>query len=215
MDEQQKLIDEQLKTLPQALQRAIALTNWRVIAKNIATANNLDESKSKNLETEAMLVMYGFENQKDFSANIAKELGIDAVRAGVIAGEIEEKVFNVVLAKANELQESGENETLQSAVNEPVEKQETTPNVVVESPKQDDPNKKPINLIEPPKEEEEVLLEPPKPASSPVSLAPSTPQSQNTSKPKDFEERKKAVPEIPDNKSHYAGGVDPYREPIN
>jgi hypothetical protein len=37
------------------------------------------------------------------------------------------------------------------------------------------------------------------------------------SKPKTemtFEERKKYVPQIPDNKTHYQGGVDPYREQV-
>lgn len=209
-----KLIDEQLKSLPQSLQRAIALTEWRVITKNIATANNLDASKSENLETETMLVMYGFENQNDFPSNVARELEIDQVRADMIAREINEQVFTAVLDKANELESQKEGETLQSATPEPVKEPETTPNVVVEAPKPDDPNKKPINLIPPPVKEEEILLEPPKPESSPASLAPSTPQP-SSPKPKDFEERKQSVPEMPSNKPHYPTGNDPYREPIN
>lgn len=202
--ETDKLIEDQLKTLPQALQRAITLTPWRVLVKNIATANNLDEAKSESLETEAMLVIYGFQPQEELVANITREIAIDPVFASILDKEIDEKVFQVVLDKANEIAATEGEETLQSAASAPVEPLEEAPQIVVEPPKPGEANQKSVNLIPPPPEE--MKLEPPKAELSPSSLSPG-------GKPP-LEERKKLVPEMPDNKVHYQGGQDPYREPI-
>lgn len=174
-----KLIDEQLKTLPQALQRAIAQTSWRAFVGNVAKSNNLTAPQKESLETEVMLVIYGFEAQSDFLGNIMRELSLDIARATMIANDVDKQVFAPILEKANELQAEAGEETLQSVPEQTVESTPIASTVVVER-------------------HEEI--------SAP---AQDKPKSTLT-----FEERKKLVPQIPDNKPHYEGGKDPYREPI-
>lgn len=127
-----KLIEEQLKTLPQALQRAIALTPWRNLLTNIVKANNLQDEMAKNLETETMLVIYGFESQDDFSSNIMRELSLDVARATIIAGEVDKQVFAVILEKANEFQEASDKETPHSSQVIPINKPEIVSSAIVE-----------------------------------------------------------------------------------
>lgn len=173
-------MEEQLKNLPLALQRAIALTPWRNFVTNVSKANNLNEDQSKNLETETLLVIYGFENQNDFTNNIIGELSLDVSRATAIAKEIENQVFTIVLSKANELNTVGEEETLQSGNEKDQNIQTTTLATTVIAERSND-----LPMV--------VVGERPKTALT-------------------FEERKKLVPNIPDNSSHYEGGKDPYRE---
>lgn len=144
---QQKLIDDQLKTLPVPLQRAIAITPWRKLVGEVAQKNSLDAEKSEKLEMEAMLVMYGFEAAHDLAANIARELGVDQSLAKKLEDEVEIRVFSVVLAKANSLAQESE-ETLQS---EPAVINNELPVIT---------NKPPINLIKP------------TPVQTPINLAP-------------------------------------------
>lgn len=171
-----KLMEEQLKSLPLALQRAIALTPWRNFVTDVSRANNLNEDQSKYLETETMLVIYGFENQNDFTNNIVGELSVDISKATAIAKEIDNQVFTIVLSKANELNIAGKEETLQSG-------NEKDPNIQTTTVIAERPNDLPMVVVG----------ERPKTALT-------------------FEERKKLVPNIPDNKVHYEGGKDPYRE---
>ncbi len=173
-----KLIQEQLKTLPIELQRAIALTPWRNFVGNVARANNLQGDSFKNLETEAMLVIYGFENQNDFVGNIMRELSLDISRATMIAGTVDKQVFSRISNKANELANEKPTDTLQSTQNNAIKSTTLAPSVTVE-------NDLPMIV---PNEKAKVALT--------------------------FEDRKKLVPSIPDNKHHYEGGKDPYREQI-
>lgn len=191
---QQKLIDDQLKTLPVQLQRAITLTPWRDLVRVVAKNNNLDAGKSESLEMETMLVIYGFEPQGDFSKNLMRELSIDPGRAGMIARNINDSVFSVVLKKANDLLALDQKDTLQSTPNIKPEAQELAPKVVVETSKFKTSITTPsINLIPPPPEEK--LLAPLKPR--PVAPPPA---------PVD-------TPAKPVN-PHYAGSPDPYREQV-
>lgn len=174
-----KLIDEQLKTLPPALQRAIAQTSWRVLVGNVAKNSNLTDPQKESLETETMLVIYGFEPQSDFLGNIMRELSLDIARATMIASDVDKQVFAPILEKANELQAEAGEGTMQSIPEPVVESTPIASTVVVER-------------------HEEI----------------SAPTIEKPKSTLTFDERKKLVPQIPDNKTHYDGGKDPYREPI-
>jgi hypothetical protein len=205
-----KLIKEQFESLPEPLQRAITLTPWKELVRKVAQESNLDADKSQALETETMLVMYGFEPQAEFAKNIISELSIDSGGAGNISKSINEKVFSVVLAKAEELSQNTE-PTLQSTSTpeQKPETQEIAPTVVVEKAAPDTARPS-INLIMP--EPEEKLLEAPKPEASPVTLAPSQPVE---SKPANIVEEKlrEVVTSSPQKMTAYPDGKDPYREP--
>jgi hypothetical protein len=179
-----KLIADQLATLPISLQRAIAQTPWRNMVADIAKANNLGADKSEALAMEAMFVMYGFENQRDLAANIARELQVDPSRARMLDDEINLKVFSVVLARANDLENQKGEETLQSA-----------PELQTTGSKQPTTLKPSINLI------------PPKPEVKPIDLLSST-------FPKATEEKLTGPVIVPPQKNTYPDGKDPYREPI-
>lgn len=176
--ENQKIIDDQLKSLPTPLQRAISLTPWRNIVSDISKKFNLDEKSTSNLTTETMIVVYMFEKPSDFVSNLMRELSIDIARATMLANEVDKQVFAPILDKANQLQEEMGEETLQST---PEIKSETTPLATT------------------------VVVERPEEISASVMDKPKTALT--------FEERKKLVPNIPSNKTHYQG-ADPYREQI-
>lgn len=106
-----KLIDEQLKTLPEPLQRAIVLSPWQTRVQEIARANNLSEPSAESLETETMFVIYRFENQEDFVSNIMRELSLDIAKATMIAGEVDKNVFSPILVRASELKDQKGEET--------------------------------------------------------------------------------------------------------
>ncbi len=174
----QKIIDEQLRSLPAPLQRAISLTPWRNIVSDISKKFNLDEKSASNLSTETMIVIYMFEKPSDFLRNIMRELSLDIARATMIASDIDKQVFAPILEKANELQAEAGEGTMQSIPEPVVESTPIASTVVVER-------------------HEEI--------SAPATEKPKTTLT--------FEERKKLVPNIPDNKQHYQG-TDPYREQI-
>lgn len=215
-NETDKLIKQQFESLPQALQRALTLTPWKETVKAIAGENRLDADKSQALETEAMLVMYGFEPQTDFSKNVISELSIDSGKAGNISKSINDRVFSVVLAKAEELAKT-EEPTMQSAEEVKAIAQEIAPKVVVEAPKVD-ASRPSINLILP--EPEEKLLEAPEPRASPMTLAPQEPVKGSDTIPAKttnniVEEKLSQVVATPAEKTtSYPDGKDPYREPI-
>ncbi|MBX4198841.1 hypothetical protein KW800_01005 [Candidatus Parcubacteria bacterium] len=207
-----KLIQEQFKTLPQPVQRAISLTPWRKLTRGISIMNGLDEAKADSLETETMLIIYSFDSDDNFAANIARELGIDMSKAVTLAKEIEDKVFAVILAKATELAQKTD-ETLQSMPDTKPATQEIAPRVVVEQSGASAPSVNRIPLEAPP---QELKLEPPVMNASKTSLAPANLPSMPADKPKDFiTEKLTQVVASPSQSSKYPGGLDPYREPTN
>lgn len=185
-----KQIEDQLKTLPVPLQRAIALTPWRSTVIEVANNNALSSDQAKSLEMETLFVIYGFESQNDFVSNLTRELGIDEVRSKALSLEIDSKIFSAILDKANELSVSEGTETLQNAVEQKLETQEITPRVVVEMGE----NKPSVNLIQPPV------------VQAPIELKPKEPTNI-------VESKLREVVAVPKQTSSYPDGVDPYREP--
>lgn len=190
-----KLIKEQFERLPQPLQRAITLTPWKNLVEEIATSNNLD---AESLETETMLVIYGFESQDDFAGNLTSELAIGADKSAALAKEIDVKIFSAVLEQANKFA-SEKQETLQSTPEITPKTQEIAPMVVVEAAPTSPVGsggqaKAPINLI------------PPAPqVQKPIALTPPNLPIERPSINIVEEKRPTAYPD----------GKDPYREPIH
>lgn len=189
--EQQKLMEEQLQKLPIPLQRAIAQTSWRSLSKEIAGNNNLTPEQSESLEMETMFVVYGFEPESSLAENIARELEMEKGRADMIANEISEKVLSVVLSKAEELNiQNGE--TLQTVTEEKASPAQPATQMTLSS---QNANKPSINLIQPPT------------VQKPMDLAPVRIQTI-------VEKKLNEVIAVPQTKSVYQNGQDPYREPL-
>lgn len=185
-----KQIEDRFKALPEPLQRAIALTDWKKNVAEIAKANNLSADQAQSLETEAMLVMYSFSPQEELQTNLARELNIEQARAKMLSDEVMLKVFSIVLAKADRL--AKEKDTLQTASTTPtMPEPASSPKVFEAKPGVENP---PVNILPPkPKAEEPLELLPPKVEPIKASL-PEPP-------------KKAANPAYPD-------GVDPYRETV-
>ena len=102
MNEQDKLIEEQLKTLPQNLQQAISSVPWKSSLQEIGKQNNLNTEQIDALEKETMFVIYEFENPVDYPANIIRELNISEKIAYAIVESVANKIFDPILAKVPE-----------------------------------------------------------------------------------------------------------------
>lgn len=102
MNETDKLIEEQRKTLPLNLQRAIDAVPWKALVQEIGKANTLDAEQIVSLEQETMFIIYGFENPNDYVSNIAREVGISEEAAYTIAESIVAQIFDPILKKSEE-----------------------------------------------------------------------------------------------------------------
>ena len=102
MNEQEKLIEEQLKTLPASLQQAINTVPWKTLVQEIGKENTLDSEQTVSLEQETMFVLYAFENPNDFVQNIVKGVGVSQETAVKIANSVADKILGPILDKSTE-----------------------------------------------------------------------------------------------------------------
>ena len=104
MNEQNKLIEDQFKRLPEALQKALNVVSWSSTVKEIAVLNKLNFEQVGTVERETMFVIYGFEKPEDYIGNVMREAQIDETTAITIAEAVNEKVLNVIALKAEEFE---------------------------------------------------------------------------------------------------------------
>ncbi|MDP3763909.1 MAG: hypothetical protein Q8Q92_04730 [bacterium] len=102
MNETDKLIEEQVKTLPPNLREAINTVSWKNLVQEIGKQNNLSPEKIESLEQETMFIIYGFENPVDYPTNIIRELNISEKMAYAIVESVTNKIFDPILNKSNE-----------------------------------------------------------------------------------------------------------------
>lgn len=103
MNETDKLIEEQLKTLPPNLQQAVNAVPWKNLVQEIGRDNTLNAEQITALEQEMMLVIYGFENPQDYIVNLVREVGVSEDVAYTIAESVANKIFDPILKKSEEL----------------------------------------------------------------------------------------------------------------
>lgn len=96
MNETDKLIEEQRKTLPPNLQQAINAVPWKALVQEIGKENALDAEQIASLEQETMFIIYGFENPNDYVSNITKNIGVSEEIAYTIAESIVDKIFGPI-----------------------------------------------------------------------------------------------------------------------
>lgn len=105
MNETEKLIEEQFKTLSPALQQAINTVPWKNLVQEIGKQNNLTDEQIFSLEQETMFIIYAFENPNDYVSNITKNVGVSEEVAYTIAELAANKIFDPILKKAEELEQ--------------------------------------------------------------------------------------------------------------
>lgn len=96
MDDEKKIIEEQLQKLPPELRKAIESTPWKSSIKEIAISNNLSFEQVELAERETMFIIYGFENPVDYIDNLVREVGISEEVATNIAIAVDEKILKVI-----------------------------------------------------------------------------------------------------------------------
>ncbi|MDO8589881.1 MAG: hypothetical protein Q7R69_01240 [bacterium] len=101
-EDRDKLIANQLKKLPEALQQAIRVVPWKSVVKEIALLNKLDLAQIVAVERETMFVIYGFEDEKNYLSNVMREAKLDEAMATTITAALNERVFKVIVNKVNE-----------------------------------------------------------------------------------------------------------------
>jgi len=99
MDNTSKLIQDQFNTLPADVQAALTATPWRDRVKDIATRNNLTDEQASALETETLLILYGFEPEDAFVQNIVAAVGIGEETAEGIARLVEAEIVDDIEQK--------------------------------------------------------------------------------------------------------------------
>ena len=112
MDEQtQKIIAEQMKTLPKDVLAAIISVDYKTKLVEITKRQRLLIDQAGKLEMETTLVMIGLEPLADYVANLQREMGLNTIRAKEVAMDVSENIFKPIresLQKMNTDLESGE-----------------------------------------------------------------------------------------------------------
>lgn len=185
----------------QEIKDLIASDDLLKFINDTSDSNKLTNEQKNSLGDEIVQRLISITNKETFPVKISNRLSIETNVASVISEKVEgylvSKLSSNLFSEQQKIAEaimSGQGATLQSIPEIKTEETSLVPTVVVE--KQGD-----LPMV--------VTGE------RPFDSAQGKPFDSAQGKPKTaltFEERKKLVPNIPDNKVHYEGGVDPYRE---
>ena len=99
MNEQEKLIAEQIKTLPSELVQAINAVPWKSLVQEIGKTNNLTPDQMVLLEQETMFILYSFESPANYTQNLVRELGTTEEVVSTIADSVAEKILSPISEK--------------------------------------------------------------------------------------------------------------------
>lgn len=182
----EQLIQEQFEKLPKSLRTAIESIDWKSIVKGILSSYNLSADQAESVERETMLVIYGFENPLTYIDALVREVNLPENLAEKIANQIAKEVFDVISVKSDEIEKFS-----------PTQTPALVPEVGPE--------------IHPMIEEGEVAHEVPHQEQTTDHRPPTTVP---TAQPVESVEPIR-TPETQVSKTHYPGGIDPYREPLN
>jgi restriction endonuclease len=110
-EESQKIIEEQMKKLPEDVKQAIISVDYKTRLQEITQRQKLLIDKAWKLEMETTLVMIGLEPITDYIDNLQREMELPLVRAREVAMDVDEHIFKpirVSLQKMNEGLKSAE-----------------------------------------------------------------------------------------------------------
>jgi hypothetical protein len=96
MENDKNIVQEQFDSLPPEIKEALNQFPWQERVKNIAAREGLEEEKSARLETEVMLVLYGFLPAESFQENLKVKVGIDNLQAIRIEEAVAQEIFEEI-----------------------------------------------------------------------------------------------------------------------
>ena len=215
--ETQKIITEQIKTLPKDVKEAIISVDYKTKLQEITKRQKLLIDQAGKLEMETTLVMIGLEPLTDFIGNIQRELGVLGTRAQEIAVDVSENIFKPIRASLKTMNEPAvETESDVQILAKNIVKEHHGPEEMMTT------NTNDVNL-----NRDQILneIENPAPNRQIISMdkplvTPGQPTDLVTAKlsgPVSVSQQIiEAKPEIklPEIKKKPFGGVDPYREPL-
>ncbi len=99
--------------LPKDVQQAILSVDYEKVLKDITQRYHLHIDQGAKLETETTLIMLGLVQPKNYSKNLIFEARIDPKAAELIASEVNEKIFQPIIASLHEMlvQQLGNHDT--------------------------------------------------------------------------------------------------------
>lgn len=207
MDNDQ-LIKEQLQKLPTELQKALEAVPWKAAVKEISLTQKLSPEQASAVEQETMLILYGFDDPKNYVDNLVKEAKLDENTALTLAELVNEKILKPISAKADELSKNISVSTAPADLPmvEAGEKVHDVPHdkkldamparTTVQS---GGPKSVPAAPVLPQSAPQPAASVPKAATSAKTRPNPDTPVVKSEAKPTDY---------------RYPGGKDPYREPI-
>lgn len=89
----QKIIANQIATLPEDVRKAISSVDYASQLQEIVKRNKLLIDQAGKLETETTLTLIGLEPLNDYVTNISRELGIPMQKAIIIAHDADDLIF--------------------------------------------------------------------------------------------------------------------------
>jgi hypothetical protein len=213
-NENDKIIADQLKSLPEPLQKAIGAVPWKTITREVGSTHNLNLYQIDLLTRETMFIIYGFESPNDYPGNLSRELIVTSEVAYTLAEEIAERVFKVISDKADEFEK-----------NPPIQKTPEPPRPI-EPPKpfeMPQPIEKDglVEIVRPP-EPPKPVVETPKPVEPPRPITPPALPVQTHTELPTIKKHDATLPQlitpsmaVPKVENHdYPKNVDPYKEKI-
>jgi hypothetical protein len=111
MDEEtQKIIEEQIKTLPDDVREAIISVDFKTKLQEITKRQRLLIDQAAKLEMETTLVMIGLEPLTDYVENLGREMEISIIRAKEVAMDVSENIFKPIRESLRKMNEDVEND---------------------------------------------------------------------------------------------------------
>ena len=104
MDYDPKKIEEKIKSLPEDLQEAMFSVDIANKVIDVAEKFDLDIDQAGKLSETTSLVMLGFIPTKKFVSELSRRADIDQTKAGLIAQEVNDKIFNDIRTSLQNIQ---------------------------------------------------------------------------------------------------------------
>lgn len=92
-------IKERFLELPESVQKIIVESGWEETTREIVSKYNLRIDQGSFIETETMLIMFGFISADDFKKDLISEAKIDEETANKIEQDIGNNIFKLIKDK--------------------------------------------------------------------------------------------------------------------
>ncbi len=103
-----KIIEDQLKALPKALQETILNSGWEKKAHELAKKHLLHIDQEGDLVNETFLVLLGLELAKDFQQNLVNNIHVSKETADALVNEIGAEIFSPIRVHLQDIENNDE-----------------------------------------------------------------------------------------------------------